>query len=72
MPDKIKDNYTLSFDNSQEAKERIFDMLLAFFEEHEAYSGESICQSDSPQIEAPNLLSDIAEKGFKFKTVWKE
>jgi len=66
------DDYTLTYDNSDVAKQKAFDLLLAFFREHETYNGESICQNDGPQIGAPDLLSDIAEKAFQFKTVWKE
>lgn len=56
----------LTYDDSQAAKDRIFTMLLAWFKEYSAYDGETICQCDDPQIDAPNILSDVAEKGFKF------
>ena len=65
----IKDKFgtiELTFDESKAAKDRVFAMLLAWFKKHHAYNGETICQCDDPQIDAQNILSDVAEKGFKF------
>lgn len=62
--------YIVTFDNSEEVRQALFNKLLDFFVKHESFSGESICQSDSPQIEAPELLAEIADKIFKFKVEW--
>lgn len=72
MKTEKTDDYELTFDDSQECKDKCYELLLAFFKEHEAFSGECICQNDSPQIEAPNLLSEIAEKAFKFDAIYNE
>jgi hypothetical protein len=66
------DEYTLLFNNDQQTKDLLYDAVMEFFCEHETYSGESICQSDSPQIDAPELLSKIAEKILKFEVKYKE
>lgn len=62
----------VTYDASPEAKERVFQIALKAFKKLEHYHGESICQSDNTYVEAPGILTDIAEKGFKFKTKWKE
>ena len=66
------DDYTLKYDDSEVARDRVFKMLLDWFKETEMFNGESLCQSDQTYIDAPGLLADIAEKGFKFKVTWKE
>jgi hypothetical protein len=64
--------HSITYDDSQEAKEKLFIMMLEFFKKHNAYSGESIHQCDAPQIAAPTVLSDVAEKIFKFDVKYKE
>jgi hypothetical protein len=65
-------DYTLTFDDSQEAKDRIYNIMLAWFKKRGHFTGESIQQSDSTYEDAPNLLEDVAENGFKFNQEWKE
>lgn len=65
-------DYKLTFDDSPEAKERVYQTCLAWFNKVTNYSGESIQQSDDTYEDAPELLSDIAENGFKFVQEWKE
>ena len=65
-----KDDHEVRFDDSQEVKDKVFEKLIDFFKEHETYSGESICQSDGPQVEAPELLSTIADDIIKFRVKW--
>jgi len=64
--------YELSFDDSQEAKERVYKLAFDWFLKNEMFSGESISQSDTTYEEAPEILSEIAEKGFRFQAKWKE
>lgn len=66
------EDYTLTLDDSQEAKDRIYKIALDWFLRTQMYSGEALGQSDTTYIEAPELLADIAENGFQFKTEWKE
>jgi hypothetical protein len=63
---------TLTYDDSQEAKERIFELCLKAFKKLGHFNGESLCQSDNTYIEAPDILTRIAEKGFRFKTKYTE
>lgn len=66
------EDYTATFDDSEEAKQAVFQKLLTFFTFHEAFSGESVMQCDGPQIAAPELLSEIADEIFKFKVEHKD
>lgn len=63
-------NHTISYDDSQEAKDKLYNMMLNFFKTHEVYNGESIQQCDVPQINSPELLSEIADEIFKFDAKW--
>lgn len=65
-------DYTLTYDDSQDAKDRVFERMLKFFVESELFNGESLQQCDTTHIEGPEVLSDVAEEGFKFQTEWKE
>ncbi|MCV5968690.1 hypothetical protein, partial [Lactococcus petauri] len=66
------DDHKLTFDDSPEAKERIFKIALDWFKKTELYSGEALGQSDTTYVEAPDLLAAIAEEGFCFKAEWKD
>lgn len=71
MTEKI-DDYTLTYDDSPEAKDRLYDACLEWFKAQEAFSGESIAQRDNPVIEAPWLLCKVAEEIFQFKQVYDD
>ena len=45
---------------------------MAYFTEHQAFDGESINQRDNPIIDAPNVMSDIADDIIKFVVEYKE
>jgi hypothetical protein len=71
MKQEFKD-YTLTWDSSPEAKQKCWDICFDWFNRMQAFNGESICQNDTPQIEAPYCLAKVAEQAFKFKSEWKE
>lgn len=56
----------VTYSDTTETKELLFQKLLEFFKTTETFSGESVCQSDRAIIAAPELLSDIADEIFKF------
>lgn len=57
----VKEDMIIKFDASQETKDKVFSRLIAFYLEHESFSGECIQQSDGPLIDAPYVLSDLAD-----------
>lgn len=63
---------SVSYDDSQEVKNAVFQKVLDWFNEQEAYSGESIAQSDGCQIAMSELLETIADKIIKFDVKWQD
>ncbi len=66
----VKDDFIVKYSDSQEVKDLVFARLIKYYFEHEAFSGEQIMQSDSPIIDAPPCLSDIADEIIKFNVEW--
>lgn len=57
----------ITYDDSDQAKQAVFDAVLAFFFKHNSFSGECIQQSDEPILDAPSLVSTIADDILKFQ-----
>jgi len=68
---KIND-VTITYKDDQATKEAVFKKVVDWFMDQETFSGESLMQSDAPQLEAPVLLSDLADDILQFKVVWDE
>lgn len=69
---KIDTKYSvIEYDDSDEMKNKVFARVIEYFKEN-CRSGEGIYQSDSSQINALELVSDLADKVIKFKEVWKD
>lgn len=66
-----REGFTVTYDDSPEVHKAVYDRILKWFMEQDHYCGDSIHQSDSTYEDAPNLLTDIAEKCFKFKEKWE-
>lgn len=56
----------VTYSDTPETKELLFNKMLEFFKTTETFSGESVCQSDRAIIAASELLGDIADEIFKF------
>lgn len=63
---------TVEYKSDQETKDALFDAVIAFFKEHQSFTGESIMQSDGPQIDAPVLLSNLADDILKFEVTYND
>lgn len=63
-----KDNYgsEVSFNDDSDTRHKIYNKLLEWYLEHDT-SGEGIQQSDDSIIDAPVILSDIADDILCFK-----
>lgn len=57
----------VSFEETPELKEKVYQNVLAWIKKHDAYHGEVIMQDDDCIISAPDLLSDIVDELFKFE-----
>lgn len=64
-------DFVCEYDDSESIKNAVFERVMEFFKTHESFSGEQIMQSDSPTIDAPNVLADIADDIIKFSVEWK-
>lgn len=65
------DERIVTFRVNQEVKDAVFARVLEFFEEQDQFSGEGLHQSDNCLIEAPSVMSDIADKILKFNVHYK-
>lgn len=69
--EKLEDA-TLEYDDSPEAKERVFRIALKWFKKLESFSGECLAQKDDTYVYAAEMLAEIAEEGFKFDHTYDE
>lgn len=65
-------DYIVRCERSPEKDAEIVDRLIEWYRQVNAVDGESIMQSDEPQIEAAPFLADLADNVIKFKTEWIE
>lgn len=63
-------DFIIKFEETEKMRDEVFEKLLDYYVRNEAFSGESVEQSDHCQIEACELLSDIVDI-IGFKTEWK-
>lgn len=64
-------DFVAEYEDGENIKNLVFERVMKFFKENEAFCGEQIMQSDRTLIDAPNVLSDIADDIIKFKVEWK-
>ena len=56
---------TVLVDDSPKTKKIVWEKLIGYFRKHGAYCGESVMQCDGPNIEASEVMSEIADIIFK-------
>jgi hypothetical protein len=63
------DFYTqkISFFDSKEIRDQVFEKVLNWIIEHDAFAGEVIMQSDGCIIDSPALLADIVDDILEIK-----
>lgn len=66
------DDFIVKFKDTPQLRDQVFERVLGFFTEHEAFHGESILQSDAPQLKAPCFFAELADELFKFDAEVKE
>lgn len=52
---------TVSYKDTPEVRDRVFERVLKYYKDNNAGSGETIHQDDNCIINAPLVLSDIAD-----------
>jgi len=63
---------SVKYKSDQDTKDFVYEKVLAWFLRVGSFSGECIYQRDAPQIEAPELLVDLAENVFEFDVTHDE
>ena len=66
------DDMLVKFDDSQAIKDAVFEAVINWYKEVEAFSGESIMQNDEPQLTAAEKLAGIADDIIKFDVQYKD
>lgn len=66
MPSYETDDFVVEWKDDEETRNEVFNKLVGWYVKMESFNGESICQMD-----APNILAELADEVFKFKTEWK-
>ena len=69
----IRSNCTVDYNDSKETRQILYEKVLAWFMEQGMFDGVSITHSDAPpleELEVSELLCDIADNVFNFKTSW--
>ena len=65
-------NIEITYQKTPEVMKEVFEKIVQFCLKHESFTGESIMQSDEPQIELPDLLSEIIDDIIKFKVKYND
>lgn len=63
---KETDQYTVSYVDSFNMRNLVFEKVLEWIFKHEAFLGEVIVQSDECNIDAPDLIAGIVDEIIKF------
>lgn len=71
---KIKTKYgeTITYTDNQDVRNAVFERVMEYFVKHGMFSGEGIQQSDNAILDAPEVMSDIADDIIKFKSEYEE
>lgn len=59
--------HKIEYNLDEKIKEKCFKALIEWYSEYELFDGETIMQNDNGLIEAPVVLSEIADNIIKFK-----
>lgn len=66
------DDLIVTYEDSKAVKDAVFKRVMAYFNGHRMYHGEGIHQMDNTIIDAPCVMSDIADDIIKFKVTYKD
>jgi hypothetical protein len=65
-------DYIVTYQETQEIKDKIFDLVIDFYRRHGAFNGESVFQNDNVHIDCPEFMSYIVDNVIKFDYNSKE
>lgn len=64
-------NRLVKYKDDQVTRDAVYEYILAWFIRVETFSGEGVMQNDTPLLEAPQLLVDLADDIFQFDVKWE-
>lgn len=62
---------TLTYEETDEKKQLLWDAFIKFCTEHNSSTGESI-QNDDFNLDAPEFIGDCIDDIIKFESKWKD
>lgn len=63
----IVGDLTIQYKDDDDIKQKVFDRVIKYFVDHQSFHGEVIHQNDDCIIDAPSVLSDIADNIIHFE-----
>lgn len=61
----------VEYQDDQATRDAVYEKVLDWFIQVETFSGEGVMQNDTPLLEAPQLLVDLADDIFQFDVKWE-
>ena len=68
---ELSDNITVTYQDTPDVRKEVFRKVMEYYIKHQVFNGETILQSDTPKIEAPYTLADIADNILKFEVEYE-
>ncbi len=65
------DYASVTYDDSNEMRDKVFERVMQYFIDNKAFSGESIYGMDNPQSDAIETMSQLADDVIQFDVDWK-
>lgn len=66
------EDLTVTYEDTPEIREKVFNKVIEYYVQNQAFAGEVISQSDDCIIDAPGVLCDIADNILKFDAKWND
>lgn len=65
------DGFVVTYEHDEKTRDAVYQAVLDWYFKHEVFAGESLVQMDEPVIDAPILLSKIADNIMGFDVAWE-
>ena len=65
------DDFILTFEDSDEVRQKLYFAMLSFFIKYEIFTDNSILENDGIRTKISGLLANIVDEIFQFTVKWK-
>ena len=69
---ELSGNITVTYQDTPEIRKEVFRKVMEFYIKYQVFNGETILQADTPMIEAPHMLAEIADNILKFEVNYED